>query len=234
MEITIIHGQSHKGSTYHISQMLQDKLADPESVVNEFFLPSDGPSFCVGCYQCIVKGESNCPHSEKVQKIAEAMIRSQVLIIDSPTYCLEMSGQLKTLFDHFGYMWFSHRPRKEMFMKIGIAVSTTAGAGAKRVTNSIAKQMFWWGIPKIFKMPFAVSAMSWNDISEKNMKRIMKSLDSTVKRIKRCGGKAMPGIGTRFFFGLMRKMHAGNTWNPIDRDYWKNNGWMLDVRPWRV
>jgi multimeric flavodoxin WrbA len=234
MEITIIHGQSHKGSTYHISQMLKERLTDSESNVNEFFLPVDGPAFCAGCYQCIMKGESNCPHSDKVQKIAEAMIRSRVIIIDSPTYCLDMSGQLKTLFDHLGYMWFSHRPRKEMFTKIGIALSTTAGAGAKRVTKSIAKQMFWWGVPKVFKMPFTVSAMRWSEVTEKTRKIISESVEQVADSIKRCEGKAAPGIGSRFLFGLMRKMHAGNTWNPTDRDYWKNNGWTLDVRPWRA
>jgi hypothetical protein len=121
-----------------------------------------------------------------------------------------------------------------MFTKIGIALSTTAGAGAKRVTKSVAKQMFWWGVPKVFKMPFAVNALRWSDVSDKTRKNILKSVNSVVDQIKRSQGKAMPGIGTMFLFGLMRKMHAGNTWNLIDRDYWKNNGWTLDVRPWRA
>ena len=38
MKVTIIHGQSHKGSTYHISKILADKLlrlwdADPAQVL---------------------------------------------------------------------------------------------------------------------------------------------------------------------------------------------------------
>ena len=33
MKITILHGQSHKGSTYHIARMLADKL---EGEVTEF------------------------------------------------------------------------------------------------------------------------------------------------------------------------------------------------------
>ena len=34
MKITIIHGQSHKGSTYHISKILADKL---DGEVKEIF-----------------------------------------------------------------------------------------------------------------------------------------------------------------------------------------------------
>jgi len=44
---------------------------------------------------------------------------------------MEMSGQLKTFFDHMAYRWISHRPHPSMKNKIGVAISTTAGAGAK-------------------------------------------------------------------------------------------------------
>ena len=43
MRITVVHGQSHKGSTYHIAQMLSEKLAGD---VTEFYLPKDFGSFC--------------------------------------------------------------------------------------------------------------------------------------------------------------------------------------------
>ena len=35
MKITMVHGQNHKGSTYHIGKMLADKLGGE---VTEFFL----------------------------------------------------------------------------------------------------------------------------------------------------------------------------------------------------
>ena len=55
MKITILHGQSHKGSTYHIARMLADKL---EGEVTEFFLPRDFGEFCVGCTQCFEQSET--------------------------------------------------------------------------------------------------------------------------------------------------------------------------------
>lgn len=36
MKIVIIHGQSHKGSTYHIAHMLAEKIGGD---IKEFFLP---------------------------------------------------------------------------------------------------------------------------------------------------------------------------------------------------
>lgn len=45
MKITIIHGQNHKGSTYHIVRVLAEKL---DGDIKEFFLPRDFGEFCVG------------------------------------------------------------------------------------------------------------------------------------------------------------------------------------------
>ena len=46
MKTVIIHGQSHKGSTCHIAQMLAEKIGGDTT---EFFLPQDFGEFCVGC-----------------------------------------------------------------------------------------------------------------------------------------------------------------------------------------
>ena len=60
-----------------------------------------------------------------------------------------MTGQLKTFLDHMGYRWLSHRPHPQMFRKIGLAVSTAAGAGAKRVTKDLRRRYFFWGTPGV-------------------------------------------------------------------------------------
>lgn len=234
MEITIIHGQMHKGSTYHITEMLKNRLAEQETVVHEFFMPKDGPGYCVGCFQCIMKGEKFCPEEKQIQKIAEALISSQVVIVDSPTYCFEMTGQLKTLFDHFAYLWMSHRPQGEMFSKIGVVVSTAAGAGAKNVTKSIRKQLIWWGIPKTYRLHFNVNASAWDDVEGKVRKKIEREIEQTSLKIRSESGKLKPGIKTRLIFSVMRKMQGSNTWNRVDKEHWENNRWLGKARPWNL
>lgn len=232
MEITIIHGQMHKGSTYHITDMLKSRLADEDAVVHEFYMPKDAPGYCVGCFQCILKGEKFCPEAEKVQKIAEAMFKSQVIIVDSPTYCFEMTGQLKTMFDHFAFLWMSHRPQGEMFSKIGVVVTTAAGAGSKNVTKSIRKQLFWWGIPKTHSLTFNVNASAWEEVQEKVKRKIDLEVEETSQRIKSEVGKSKPNIKTKLIFSVMRKMQSFNTWNRIDKEHWANNHWLEKARPW--
>ena len=52
MRIVLIHGQNHKGSSYHIGKMKADTISGKKEV-SEFFLPRDLNHFCLGCYQCI-------------------------------------------------------------------------------------------------------------------------------------------------------------------------------------
>ena len=234
MEITIIHGQQHRGSTYHIAEVLKNQLVDADTVVNEYFLPKDGPDFCVGCFGCITKGEVHCPHANQVQPIVAAMSRAQVLIFDSPTYCFEMTGQLKTLFDHLGYLWLSHRPRAEMFNKIGIVVSTTAGAGTGVVTKSMARQLSWWGVAKVYRLRCNVSAMSWQDVAAGIKQKTEQQTAAVARQVRDRVGRVRPGLKTRFLFAIMRKMHTNNTWNRIDKEYWHEKYWVAQARPWRT
>lgn len=233
MRITVIHGQQHKGSTYHVTDQIVQKLSDESTVLHEFFLPADAPSFCVGCYQCIKKDENLCPSSAKVQEIVQAMEDSDVILIDSPAYCMEMTGQLKTLFDHFAYMWLSHRPRESMFQKVGVAISTTAGAGAKKVTKSISGQMFWLGVSTIYRVPIKSSASSWSEVSEKIRQTIDIQTSKTAKKIRARAGKSRPAIKQQVLFSIMRLMQKSNTWNLTDRGYWAQAGWIGKTRPWK-
>ena len=98
MKITIIHGQSHKGSTYHISKILADKL---DGEVKEIFLPRDFGEFCIGCTQCFHKSETLCPHYEKLKPLTKALDEADVLIFEIPVDISHILGNLITvIFDY--------------------------------------------------------------------------------------------------------------------------------------
>ena len=232
MKITVIHGQSHRGSSYHITQQILDKISNTNKEIYEYFMPNDTPSFCIGCYQCIMKSEYVCSQAEKVQTIVASMEASDLIVINSPTYCLEMTGQLKTFFDHLGYMWLSHRPKSVMFQKVGIAISTAAGGGSRKVTKSIAKQLFWMGVPKIYQYHKNVKGSTWQTVSDKIKKSIDKGTTKLSQKVEAKIGKVRPGLGLRFLFIIMRSMQKSNNWNEVDQNYWKENGWLDKKRPW--
>ena len=114
MKIVLIHGQNHKGSTYHIGRMLADKT-DGENEISEFFLPRDLNHFCVGCYSCM-QDIKKCPYYEEKKVIADAMEKADLLIFTSPNYCMLPSAPMKAFIDfqkesrrHFHYGGYGSR-----------------------------------------------------------------------------------------------------------------------------
>jgi multimeric flavodoxin WrbA len=232
MVITVIHGQQHKGSTYNISKQLLENITDENTLVHEYFMIKDAPGYCTGCFNCIEKGEELCPQFEKINPVVSAIKEADLLIIDSPTYCMGMTGQLKTFFDHLAFMWLSHRPDKTMFTKVAVAVSTAAGAGGKSTTKAIAQQLFWLGVPKVFRYSKNVKASSWKAVLEEIKISIAKQCKKLSKSVKGRIGKSKPKMKLWFMYNIMRKMQKGNDWNMIDRNHWEENGWLAKNHPW--
>lgn len=229
MKITIIHGQSHKGSTCHIARQLAHKL---EGEVTEFFLPRDFNSFCTGCTACFGKSETLCPHYEKIKPITEALDRADVIILASPVYVFHVTGAMKAFLDHYGYRWMVHRPEEKMFRKQAVCISTAAGGGMRSTNKDMADSMFFWGIARTYRYGTGVAAVSWEGVNNKLKRRIDKKTTSLAKKIKNNYGKVKPSIKTRVFFSIMR-LALKKGWNEADAEYWKKKGWTGHKRPWQ-
>ncbi|SUW08113.1 Multimeric flavodoxin WrbA [Brachyspira pilosicoli] len=229
MKITVIHGQSHKGSTYNIAKMLYDKL---EGDVTEFFLPRDFSSFCVGCNSCFKKSEKLCPHYESLTPITSAIDNADVIIFASPVYVYHVTAAMKTLLDHYGYRWMIHRPEESMFRKQVVCISTAAGGGMKETTKDIADSTFFWGVAKTYRIGFAVREVTWNDVNENIKEKIKKQIYSLANKIKKDYGNIKPSIKTKMLFYLMRKLHQKKKITENDYNYWKEKGWLDNKRPW--
>lgn len=229
MKVTVIHGQSHKGSTYHLAHSLAEKLGGE---IDEFFLPRDFGEFCVGCTNCFTDSEAKCPHYEKLSPITEAIDNADVLILASPVYVMHAAGAMKALLDHYGWRFMVHRPEEKMFSKQAVCISTAAGAGMKSANKDMADSLFWWGTGKIYKFGTAVSATSWEGVNEKKKRACDKKLSVIAEKIKKGQGHVKSGIKTRFMFNVMRMMQK-NGWNEADVNYWKEKGWTEKKRPWK-
>lgn len=225
MNILLINGQSHKGSTYNLSKKIIEGLVDGDKdTVTEINL--NNLKFCRGCFSCITKGEKYCPDSEEISKISEAINKADVLVINSPNYCMEMSGQLKNFFDHMAFRWLSHRPQPGMNKKVGVAVSTTAGLGARGTAKKIKRQMFWWGIDKNHIMAESVSAMSWEDINPAKKEKMIKKAGRLARKIKKRTASNRKSLRMKILFRIMKMQQKNNTWNLLDKNHWEDNGWL--------
>ncbi|MEO3944732.1 NAD(P)H-dependent oxidoreductase [Gorillibacterium sp. CAU 1737] len=234
MKIVVLHGQMHRGSTYHLVHQVLDHLTGEgkEKTVQEFFMPRDAPAPCVGCYRCFLNGEETCPHEAKVQPLVHAIREADLIVLDSPCYVGGMTGQLKTVLDHLAYLWMSHRPEQAMFNKVGLVVSTTAGVGAGKVTKALASNLFFWGVPRIYKLPLVVAAMNWAMVKPAMKEKMARKAKRVAKRIDKQLGRAKPGFKTRMMFRIMRLNQKSNEWNPLDKAHWEDKGWLGRIRPW--
>ena len=170
--------------------------------------------------------EEKCPHRSVTKPIIQAIEQSDILIIGTPNYCMGMTGQLKTFFDHMAYRWVSDRPLDEMKNKIAIAVSTTAGMGAGAATKQIARQLFWWGIPKAYRLNQAVAAAKWDDVKPKTKSQIEQKSMRIVKKTRKNYKKARHGLRYKIIFKMMGVMQKSKFSIPKDASYWKEQGWI--------
>jgi multimeric flavodoxin WrbA len=235
MKITVINGSMRRGSTWHCMDKVRRELSKYEEVeLTEFFLPKDMPHFCNGCFTCFYHGEDQCPHADSVAPIVKAIIAADLIVLTSPVYGLDVSGQLKALIDHLCFMWISHRPKAEMFHKIGLTITTTAGAGLGHTTKTMKNSLNFWGVKKTYAFKSPVSASNWADVSEKKLLKINKDTAALAKRIYSAvkNEKKLPNPLVRsVMFHLMSGMQKKNDWNMTDRNHWESQGWLSGVKP---
>lgn len=229
MKIVIIHGQSHKGSTYHIAHMLAEKINDD---IKEFFLPRDFGEFCVGCTRCFMETEKKCPHYEKLKPLTSAMDEADVIILASPVYVYHATGAMKAFLDHYGYRWMLHSPEQTMFKKQGICISTAAGAGMKTTNKDMLDSLFFWGVAKRYKYGVRVAAINWRGVSDKKKKAIDKATSKIARKIISNSENVKPDMKIKGMFYVMRFMQKIIA-NPRDVEYWRTKGWLGNKRPWK-
>ena len=229
MKVTIIHGQDHKGSSYNIGKMLSEKISNAE--ITEFFLPRELNHFCKGCYTC-TKDETKCPYYEEKNVIMQAVEAADVLIFTTPTYCMHASAPMKAFIDLSFTYWMPHRPRKCMFSKKAVVISTAAGSGAKSATKDVATALQYWGVPYVKQYGIAVQAASWDQVSEKKKEKIENKINKLANGLQK--SKVNVGLKTKFLFSLMRLMQSkGMGSDESERVYWEEQGWLEKARPWK-
>ncbi len=229
MRITLIHGQNHKGSTYHIGRMLTEKFENAD--IQEFFLPKDLNHFCMGCYKCIDR-DKDCPFYDEKNQIMKSVENAELLIFTTPTYCMHASASMKAFIDLTFTYWMYHRPRKCMFSKKAVVISTAAGAGTKSAIKDITNALFYWGVPYVKQYGISVQAMSWEQVAIGKKCKIEKDMEKMANSIKK--GKVRVGIKTKFMFNIMRMMQIKG-WGSGDaeKEYWSKSGWLDKERPWK-
>lgn len=231
MNIIILHGQNHKGVTYHMGRLLAENLTDKENI-REFFFPRDLNHFCLGCYACI-EDETRCPYWNEKKVIIDAMEKADLFIFTSPNYCLAPSGAMKSFLDLMFDCWMVHKPKEWMFKKRAVILSASAGASCKNVIKTVKSSLSYWGIPYIKSYSLPAHAMNWDTVNSKTKAKITKNILSIAQKTDTSKPPHV-GIKTKGLFFIMGKLHS-NGWDssPSEKQYWSERGWLDKQRPWK-
>lgn len=162
-------------------RMIADKISCEKEII-EFFFPRDLNHFCNGCYKCI-EDDKACPYYEEKKVILDAVEEADLLIVTTPTYCMHVSAPLKSFFDMTFDIWMAHRPRKSMFSKRAVIVSTSAGSSQKAAMKDVEDALFYMGVPSITKYGIAVQAMNWNGIKASKKEKIDKDTTRLARKL---------------------------------------------------
>ncbi|BAK97546.1 hypothetical protein OBV_03480 [Oscillibacter valericigenes Sjm18-20] len=231
MNIVIINGQNHKGSTRMIARELAEKVGGE---ITEFFLLRDFDEPCLGCWSCFKTDMTRCPHYEKLNPLTEAMDKANPIILASPVYVFHAPGQMMSFLDHYGTCWMVHRPKEQMFRKQGVCVATAAGGGTKGTNRDMYDSLLFWGVPKIYQLGFGVRAAGPDQIPEKILRRIHRETDVTAEKIHRNAGRSGVSVQGRFWFYTIRFAHKHFKRSEPDYSYWEQRGWHGKQRPWKT
>jgi multimeric flavodoxin WrbA len=235
MIAAILNGGIRCGSTLQCVQLFLKEFSEyGEIEVNEIVLPKDMPHDCYGCNSCIQEGEATCPHSTKVKPIVDTLSKADLIIITSPVNHHDVTDHLKVLLDHLNYIWINHRPLPEMFHKIALTITASAGAGLSHASKTMKNSMIYWGVKRVYSFRSKVRGVTWEEVSAQSKKRIHRKVIKTAGRINRAlekGDKLHYPLARRIFFIMLRGMMKKNTWNVRDKSYWESQGWLGKNRP---
>lgn len=207
--------------------------------ITEYYLPKDCPNFCIGCTNCMLKGEHTCKDADKINVLEKSLLEADLLVMTSPAYVFHATGAMKAFLDHFAYRWMPHRPAPEMFTKRAVIITQCLGAGAKSAAKDIKHSLSWWGISEIGICTGALmSDIVWEKLPERKQAELTRKIEKLSRKFARMdyAKPAHTNLITRIKFSFCRAMQKSlHKADPeyLDGKYWACQGWLNDLRPWK-
>jgi len=230
MKITVINGSMRKGNTYGVMQAVLEHLRAQKDVeITEINVADLNLPFCYSCHACFEKGEEFCPHSETVGTAAQAIENCDGLIISGVCYAMHVNAALKNLVDHFAY--FFHRPR--LFDKVGMVITTTAGAGENIVAKYLQQVLGHWGMGKAILLPMKIQTAEFS-LNDKQKRQVLFNTNKFYNHIKN-GKLSSPSFVNVIVHNSFRA-HAAISppLSECDSAYWRDSSFADKVYPRKI
>ena len=135
MKILTIISSPRKKNTYNAIkniESLQKKNCDCE--YEYLFLNKVDLKNCVGCHQCLTRGEDFCPLKDDRDIIIDKIESADGVILASPNHTMNVNWRMKNFIDRYSYLM--HRPRffNQRFM---ILITSGSYRGIKEAMKAL-------------------------------------------------------------------------------------------------
>jgi multimeric flavodoxin WrbA/putative sterol carrier protein len=140
-KVVALNGSPHEsfGNTSQMVAMLREGLNSQGCDLDELFLNRHHIEYCTGCALCLEKGA--CWIRDDHKTLVEQALAADAVILASPVYFFNVTGQMKTFLDRC--LGYGHRPRAAW--KPGLAVTVSAGWGETSVAQYLGTVMRTFG-----------------------------------------------------------------------------------------
>jgi multimeric flavodoxin WrbA len=232
MRIAVIMGSPRKKDSFNICKQIEQQVnSHGDNIEFDYiFLSNHNIEDCKGCCLCFQKSENDCPcHGDDLNAIKQSLFSADGLIIASPVYAYQITGQLKRFIDRMSYQFH----RQEMVGKPALIAVTTDGGGSKQVYKYLKMTLSGWGMdivgniqitsPLYFENRTPKSVFGYDKYYfAQNYKKLVKVADDFFAQINILQKKA-PTFYDIFMFNCLRSKTYTSA---VDRRYWEEKGWL--------
>ncbi len=225
--LIIISSGRKKGNTSKVASLLIKRIerlaAEEEQIqIEKLFLTDYDLKHCIGCRNCMDRGEEKCPLDDDLHKIKRKIDEANAIVFGSPVYIDNVSSSMKALIDRLAYICH----RQEFYEKTAFVYSTSGGSSNKHTNRAIAGALLSWGFNLIgmagFKTSHFDSEFELEERYEKTLNGMAMKIFGSVKN----RSYLTPSALSLAMFRLQQKHRANpEIAHPLDFRYWKEMGW---------
>lgn len=222
MKILAIMGSPRKGESYAATRLVEQKMKEIGPVDFQYlFLKDIKLGNCMGCHNCILRGEDKCPLKDDRDKVRDEIFTADGVIFVSPVYAQNVTALMKNFIDHFAYLW--HRPC--FFQKKAMAIAT-GGGQFKETLGALKQNSKAWGFEFVQKLGVPHLDALTPEFREKVDKKIGKAAKVFYEAVLK-QQVSSPKLGDLIWFRMWRlNAVACKESNPTDYRHWTEKGWI--------
>lgn len=224
--VAIMGSPTGKGAGYKVVKMIEERMKALGDVELEYlFLKGADLRPCMGCFNCVAKGEDKCPLKDDRAAIEQKLLAADGIILSSPVYVLNVSWLMKNFIDRFAYT--NHRPKFHR-QKV-LSVINTGGIGQKEALSALKNAL---GGARVTH-ELGVATPPWPQ-TVRAVETKERAIDAAAKKLYRaCLDTSLPSPSFYNLMGFIIQKTVGlqcRQYTPADYEFYKDKAYYYDTR----